>query len=288
MRAPRATALMAEIAKYAVLVILAASYMLPLYWMVTSALKDDPQVYRIPPVWFPNPAHWENFWNAWTAGVLDFNLYLVNTVARYALPCTIGAVLSSAVVAYGFARLRWRMRDLLFSICLMTMMVPGWVTLVPLFITFKKLGWVNTYLPLVVPAWFGNAYFIFMLRQFFLTIPQELSDAARIDGAGELSILFRIILPLSRPALAVVTLFQFMWAWNDFLGPLIYVSRREHWPLTRGIEYLRSQTLQSGIHELAFPYLMAVSTIVTLPIIITFFLAQRTFIEGISLTGLKA
>jgi multiple sugar transport system permease protein len=276
-----------EVAKYLLLVILAISFMLPLYWMATSALKDDPQVYRMPPAWIPNPVHWNNFPNAWMAEGLDFNLFLFNTVVKYAVPSTLGAILSSAIVAYGFARLRWRCRDVLFSICMMTMMVPGWVTLIPLFITFKKMGWINTYRPLVVPAFFGNAYFIFMLRQFFLTIPQEMSDAARIDGANELGILFRIILPLSRPALAVVTLFQFMWAWNDYLGPMIYVGRRSEWTLTRGIEYLRDQTLQVGTQALVYPYLMAVSTIVTIPIVIAFFFAQRTFIEGISLTGLK-
>ncbi len=274
-----------ELVKYLLLVTLAASFMLPFYWMVISALKDDPQVYTVPPIWVPNPAHWNNFLDAW--GKLDFNLFLFNTVVKYAVPSTIGTVLSSAIVAYGFSRIRWPGRDLLFSICLMTMMVPGQVTLIPLFITFKKMGWVNTYLPLVVPAYFGNAYFIFMLRQFFRTIPQELSDAARIDGASEFEILFRIILPLAKPALAVVMLFQFMWAWNDYFGPLIYVNIRSQWTLALGIEYLRDMTVQVGTQILSYPYLMAVSTLITIPILLLFFFAQRTFIEGISLTGLK-
>lgn len=274
-----------EITKYLVLITLAISFALPFYWMAASALKDDPQIYTVPPIWVPEPAHWNNFPDAW--GSLDFNLFLFNTVVKYAVPSTIGAVLSSAFIAYGFSRLRWPGRDILFFICMMTMMVPTQVTLIPLFITFKKLGWVNTYLPLVVPAFFGNAYFIFMLRQFFRTIPQEISDAARIDGASEFGILFRIILPLAKPALAVVALFQFMWAWNDYFGPMIYVSRREQWPLALGIEYLRDQTIQVGTQILSYPYLMAVSTLVTIPILILFFFAQRTFIEGISLTGLK-
>jgi len=275
-----------EIIKHLLLIILAISFTLPFYWMASSALKDDPQVYTVPPIWVPNPAHWNNFPDAWST--LEFNRYLFNTVVKYAVPNTLGTLLSSAIVAYGFARLRWRSRDILFSICMVTMMVPGQVTLVPLFITFKKLGWVNTYLPLVVPAYFGNAFFIFMLRQFFRTIPLELSDAARIDGANEFGILFRIILPLAKPALAVVTLFQFMWTWNDYFGPMIYVSRRDQWTLALGIEYLRDQTVQVGTQILSYPYLMAVSAVVTIPVLLLFFFAQRTFIEGISLTGIKA
>ena len=274
-----------EIIKHLLLIILAISFTLPFYWMASSALKDDPQVYTVPPIWVPNPAHWNNFPDAWST--LEFNRYLFNTVVKYAVPNTLGTLLSSAIVAYGFARLRWRRRDILFSICMVTMMVPGQVTLVPLFITFKKLGWVNTYLPLVVPAYFGNAFFIFMLRQFFRTIPLELSDAARIDGANEFGILFRIILPLAKPALAVVTLFQFMWTWNDYFGPMIYVSRRDQWTLALGIEYLRDQTVQVGTQILSYPYLMAVSAVVTIPVLLLFFFAQRTFIEGISLTGIK-
>ncbi|MCD6289292.1 MAG: carbohydrate ABC transporter permease [Anaerolineae bacterium] len=274
-----------EILKYFILITLAVSFLLPFFWMATSALKDDSQVYTFPPVWIPRPAHWNNFPDAWN--FLPFNLYLFNTVVKYAVPSTIGTVLSSALVAYGFARIRWPGRDILFSICLMTMMVPGQVTLIPLFITFKKMGWVNTYLPLVVPAYFGNAYFIFMLRQFFRTIPLELSDAARIDGASEFAILFHVILPLVRPALAVVALFQFMWTWNDYFGPLIYVNIRPQWTLALGLEHLRNQATQVGTKVLAYPYLMAVSTIITLPIVLLFFFAQRTFIEGITLTGMK-
>jgi len=190
-------------------------------------------------------------------------------------------------VAYGFSRLRWRGRDALFFVCLMTMMIPFQVTMVPLFIVFKHLGWLNSYLPLVIPSFCGSPYFIFMLRQFFMTIPQELSDAARIDGAGEFSILFRILLPLARPALTVVALFQFMWAWNDYLGPLIYINRSALYPLALGINQLRTILVGVGLAPLAYPYLMAVSTVTTAPILIGFFFTQRTFIEGISLTGIK-
>ncbi|GAB4513027.1 MAG: carbohydrate ABC transporter permease [Anaerolineae bacterium] len=274
-----------EILKYLLLIILAVSFTLPFFWMVTSALKDDSQVYTVPPVWIPNPAHWNNFWDAWNT--YDFNLYMINTVFKYAIPVVIGTTTSSAVVAYGFSRLRWPGRDVFFFICMATMMVPFQVTMVPLFITFKHLGWINTYLPLVVPSFFGSAYFIFMLRQFFLTIPEELSDAARIDGASEFRILWQIILPLAKPALTVVALFQFMGAWNDYLGPLIYLNQQRLYTVALGIENLRRTMSQVGRIELAYPYLMAVSTIVTLPIVVAFFFTQRTFIEGISLTGMK-
>ncbi|MFC1975351.1 carbohydrate ABC transporter permease [Chloroflexota bacterium] len=271
--------------KYVLLIALAFSFILPFYWMASSAVKDDSQVFTVPPIWLPSPAHWNNYWDAWTA--YDFNRYALNTVVKHTLPVTIGTVLSSTVVAYGFSRLRWPGRDVLFYLCLMTMMVPYAVVMVPLFITFKNLGWINTYLPLVVPSFFGNPFFIFLLRQFFMTIPQDLTDAARIDGAGELGILFRVILPLTKPALAVVALLQVVATWNDYLGPLIYLQRQDQYTIALGLENLRVTIAQIGATPLAYPYLMAVSTIVTLPILIVFFFAQRTFIEGISVTGLK-
>ena len=274
-----------EIAKYVILIVLSASFVLPLYWMAMSALKNASQVYAIPPIWFPIPPRWNNYWEAWH--VDSFSLYALNTVLRYALPVTLGSVLSNAVVAYGFSRVRWPARDLLFSICLMTMMIPGQVTMVPVFIIFKRLGWVNSYRPLVVPSYFASAYTIFMLRQFFRTIPTELSEAAHIDGASEFTIMWRIILPLVKPALAVVALFAFMGAWNDYMGPLIYINKTDLYPLTMGLARLSKSLSQVGIKGLAYPYLMAVSTIVTLPTVLVFFFAQRTFIEGIALTGLK-
>ncbi|MFO7167643.1 MAG: carbohydrate ABC transporter permease [Chloroflexota bacterium] len=274
-----------EVLKYAVLIVLAATWIFPFYWMFSSALKDDPQVYTIPPVLIPNPAHWNNFADAWAKN--DFNLFAINTIFRYAVPATLLTVISSGLVAYGFSRIKWPGRDVLFYVCLITIMLPWQVTMVPLFITFKNLGWINSYLPLVVPNAFGSAFFIFMMRQFFLTIPEELSDAARIDGASEFGILVRIILPLAVPALAVVALFRFLGAWNDFLGPLIYLNDESMYPLALGINRLRANISATGTNELAYPYLMAVSTIVVTPILVLFFLAQRTFIEGISVTGIK-
>ncbi len=277
--------LLAQILKYVVLIVLAISFLLPFYWMVSSAVKDDSQVYVVPPIWFPRPQFWENFWNAWNSET--FNLWTFNTVVRYAIPATFGTVLSSSLVAYSFARIEWKGRNAVFAIVLATMMVPDWVRLVPLFVIFKTLGWINTFSPLVVPAFFGNAFFIFLLRQFFLALPLELSDAARIDGASELRIFVRIILPLSKAALAVVALFTFMNAWNDYLGPLIYINQEDKWVLTLGVGRLRSAVDEIGNTKLAYPWLMAVSSLITMPVFLAFFFAQRSFIEGISLTGLK-
>lgn len=274
-----------EVLKYTVLLVMAASFVFPLYWMVSSAVKNDSMVYTIPPVWVPDPIYWQNFYNAWTS--YDFNLYAFNSLFRYSLPVTIGTTLSSALVAYGFSRVRWPGRDILFYVCIATMMIPFQVTMVPLFIVFKNLDWINSYKPLVVPAFFGSPYFIFLLRQFFRTIPEELSDAARIDGANELTIFWRVILPLVRSALVVVALLTFIGTWNEYLMPLIYLNQQDLYPLALGIENLRRTIFQVGGAQWAYPYLMAVSTIVVLPILILFYFAQRSLIEGISVTGIK-
>lgn len=271
--------------RYLLLTALGVTFLLPFYWMASSAMKDDSQIYTVPPVWVPSPAYVGNFAAAWT--VQNFNLFAFNTIVKYAIPSTIGTVISSALVAYSFARMRWPGRDIMFAICLATMMIPFQVRLVPLFIIFKDLGWINTYLPLVVPAFFGNAFFIFMLRQFFRTIPMELSEAATIDGANEIQTMLQVILPLTKPALTVVALFAFMDAWNDYLGPLIYINSEPEWTLALAIQRMGRALTEVGATANAYPYLMAASTIVTLPILLLFFFAQRAFIEGISLSGIK-
>ena len=268
---------------YVVLLTLSLLFVLPFIWMISTSLKDDPQVYHAPPIWFPSPRLWSNYPGALSQQ--PFGRFFINTL-WYALPATVGTIISCAIPAYGFARFRWKGRDLLFYICLGTMMIPFQVQMIPLFITFKKLGWINTYLPLVVPAFFGNAYFIFLLRQFFMTIPLELSDAARIDGCGEFGILWRVILPLARPALAVVGLFTFMSAWNDYLGPLIYLNNVKLYPVALGLQQLRANYHAAG-QRLVWPYLMAASTVVIAPILVLYFFTQRTFIEGITVTGIK-
>lgn len=279
----RAADALRQVVLHLLLTVLGASFLLPFLWMISTSLKNDPQVYTVPPIWFPRPMLWSNYPGAMTH--LPWGRFFLNTL-KYAVPSTIGVIASSAIPAYGFSRLRWRGRDFLFFVCLATMMIPFQVQMIPLFITFRKLGWVNTYLPLVVPAFFGSAYSIFLLRQFFLTIPGELSDAARIDGCGEGVILWRIILPLSRPALAVVGLFQFMGAWNDYLGPLIYLNNQREFPVALGLQQMRA-TYHAAGQKLVWPYLMAASTVVILPILVLFFFTQRTFIEGITVTGMK-
>jgi len=274
-----------KFAIYTLLIVLSITWIFPLYWMATSSLKDDPQIYTVPPVLIPNPAYWNNFYDAWTR--FDFNQAAFNSVFLYSVPVTILTLVSSLIVAYGFAKIPFRGREALFWICIATMMLPWQVTMVPLFIIFKNLGWINTYWPFVIPSMFGNAYFIFLLRQFFRSIPEELSDAARIDGAGEFGILWRIIVPLSKPAIAVVLLFRFLGSWNDYLGPLIYINTESMQPLALAIYRMRTLALSMGTTSMAYPHLMAVSTLVALPIILIFIFAQRTFIEGISTTGLK-
>jgi ABC-type glycerol-3-phosphate transport system permease component len=274
-----------SLAKYALLLFLAFTWLFPLYWMFTTALKDDSQIRTVPPVLVPHPMFWSNFAGGWAR--YDFNLAAFNSIFRFALPVVLFTLVSSLIVAYGFAKIRWRGRDFFFALCLATLMLPWQVTMVPLFIIFKNLGWLNSYLPLTVPSLFGNPYFIFMLRQFFLTIPEELSEAARIEGASEWGILWRIILPLAKPAIAVVVLFRFLWTWNDFLGPLIYLKDEAQYPLALMIYRLQQTATGTGNTALAYPHLMAVSTIVALPVIIIFIVAQRSFIEGISMTGLK-
>ena len=274
-----------EFLKYAILIPLSFSFVFPIYWMFSSALKDNPQVFTVPPVLVPNPAFWENFADAWN--FLPFETFAYNTIFRYVLPVTILTVLSSTVIAYGFAKIEWPGRDIFFWFALLTMMLPWAVKMVPVFLALRWLDWLDTYYFWGVTALFGTPYFIFLLRQFFRSIPEDLSEAARIDGANEATILWRIILPLSKPALAVVALFRFMWAWNDYLGPKIFIRSEENFPLALGIDLLSSRANDVGACDRCLPYLMAVSGLVALPIIIAFFFAQRTFIEGINLTGSK-
>jgi len=267
---------------YLVVVALSFLFALPFIWMLSSSLKDDAQTYHVPPIWIPIPMRFQNYPEVLTS--LPFAHYLLNTM-KIAVPTVIGVLVSSALAAYGFSRIRWRGREAFFYICLATMMLPFQVRMIPLFITFKSLGWINTFLPLIVPALFGDAYFIFMLRQFFMTIPAELSDAARVDGCSELGIFLRIILPLAKPALAVVGLFQFMWAWNDYLEPLIYINNQNNFTIALALQLLQGSA--QAVSRLVWPYLMAASTATILPILLLFFFTQRTFVEGISLTGIK-
>jgi multiple sugar transport system permease protein len=265
---------------YVVLVGAAVAFLLPLAWMISTSLKPKTQIFAYPLIWIPDPPQWGNYARALNNPSFQFLLFLKNSLI-YAVSSTIGIVLSCSLVAYSFARLRWWGRDFWFVITLSTMMIPYPVTLIPLFLVFKEIGWVGTFKPLIVPNFLGTAFFIFLLRQFFLTIPADLSDAARIDGAGELGIFWRIILPLSRPALAAVALFTFLYTWNDFLGPLIYLNDGSKYTLAIGLAAFRGQ------YRTQWDLMMAAATVVTAPIVILFFFAQRQFIQGITLTGMK-
>lgn len=260
------------------LILLSAIFAAPFFWLVTSALKTPDQLLAYPIRWIPHPAIWSNFAKGWS--FRPFTLYLKNTLI-IAVFSTVGSVVSSSLVAYGLTRIDWPGRRVLFIIIISTMMLPYQVVMVPLFTLFVKLGWVDTFKPLIVPTFFGGAFYIYLLRGFFMAIPKDLSEAARIDGASEFGIYWRIIMPLARPALATVALFSFIGAWNDFVGPLIYLVNENHYTLAIGL------TMFSGQYGSYWNYLLAVSTLVTLPIVIIFFFAQRTFIQGITMTGLK-
>jgi multiple sugar transport system permease protein len=262
-------------------------YAAPLLWMISTSVKPENQTLRNPPGLLADP--WTstprvasgNYADAWTDPIVNFPLYLRNTLVVAGLSVT-GMVLSSAVIAYGFARLRWRGRGPLFVLVLATMMIPFPVLMAPLFLIFRDLGWNGTLRPLWVPAWFGAGFNIFLLRQFYLTIPADLDEAARIDGCSHWGVFWRIILPLSRPALAVVALFHFIYVWNDFLAPLIFLTHRDQFTLALGLQLYQSQAGNTP-----WNLLMAASVLVVAPVLVLFFLTQRTFVRGIATQGLK-
>ncbi len=268
------------------LVTLSVLFVVPLAWMISTSLKPITETLSNPPRWIPSHVLWSNYpdavkYGSKELGYIPFLVYARNTIIITVLSVG-GAVLSNSIVAYSFARLKWPGRDLFFGITLATMMVPFPVVMVPTFALFKYLGWIGTFKPLWVPAFFASAFSIFLLRQFYRTIPMELSEAAKIDGCSELRIFTDVIVPLSRPALMVVALFTFMGSWNDFLGPMIYLVDQNTFTLSLGLQAYQSQ--HGGT---PFNLLMAASCLVILPVVIVFFLAQKVFIQGIATSGLK-
>jgi ABC-type glycerol-3-phosphate transport system permease component len=252
----------------------------PFFWMISTSLKKQWDVYQFPPVWIPNPPQWQNYVQA--LSVYPFYLYVINTMRIVILTC-LGTALSCSLAAYGFARLRAPGRDVMFVIFLSAMMLPYTVTMIPMFMVFNSLKWVNSFKPLIVPAFFGNIFYIFLLRQFFLTIPRELEDAARIDGCSSFMIYWRILLPLSTPALATVMIFQFMDSWNDFLGPLIYLSDESNRTVALALAFFQgSARIGPQMH-----LMMAVAFVALIPPLLLFFFAQRLFIQGIVFSGVK-
>ncbi|MCL4508625.1 MAG: carbohydrate ABC transporter permease [Chloroflexi bacterium] len=259
---------------------LALLFVLPLLWMISTSVKNDAQVYHVPPVWLPWPVRPQNYLEA--LRVQPFGLFFLNSL-QYSGAAVLGELVSCSLAAYGFSRLRWRGRDVLFALCLATMMLPDQVTMIPLFLIFRALGWINTYRPLIIPTFFGSGYFIFLLRQFFLTIPTEFSEAAHIDGATELRIFLDIVLPLAKPALAVLALFEFFFTWDNYLGPLIYLDSTHLYPVALGLQLMQS----SFVEKLIWPYLMSATMVSIVPLIVLFLLTQRVFVQGIAISGLR-
>jgi ABC-type glycerol-3-phosphate transport system permease component len=250
----------------------------PFWWMVRTALIRPDQLFREPMVWMPHPAQWSNFAEA--LRLLPFARYLANTLI-VTVAATSGTLLSSSLAGYAFARLRLPGKGFLFVATLATMMIPVQVTMVPTFVLMKYLGVVDTLWPLILPQLFGNAFFIFLFRQFFLTIPRDLEDAAKVDGAGALWVYWRVMLPLAKPAVVTCCLFSVVWTWNDFLGPLIYLNSMDKRTLALGLATM------SDVWGVNLTSIMAAATVITIPVLLFFWFAQRFFTRGVVMTGLK-
>jgi multiple sugar transport system permease protein len=271
--------LMGRVLQYTLLTVAAAVMVVPFYWMVISSLKTNAEIFAQPIKWWPNPLRWENYRTAWSYPGFDFVRLLWNSL-YYSGLVTLGTVLSSAVVGYGLALFRFPGRNALFSVTIATLIIPPVVTFIPVYVMFQKMGLLGTYAPLILPAFLGNAFWIFMMRQFFMGLPRELLDAGRMDGADEFRIFWQIMLPLVQPALIVVAVFTLLTTWNDFFGPLIYLSDPDSYPLSLGLYSFRAQ------RSTEWALLMAASVLVTLPVIALFAFGQRYFMTGIKTTGL--
>jgi len=268
---------------YILAVATAIMFMAPFFWTVSSSLKSVTEIFVFPPTMVPVIPQWGNYAEVWRR--VPFATFTLNTVIITSLSLA-GTLLTSSLVAYSFARFRYPGRDIFFLLTLSTLMLPYEVTLIPTYLLFNRIGWLDSFLPLIVPYWFGgNAFSIFLMRQFFLTIPRELDDAARIDGANFIRIFWNILMPLSGPALATLAVIGFINHWNDFLGPLIYLETRSKFTIALGLRYFQNAAALGG--EPMDHLLMAASVTFTLPCIIIFFLAQRYFVQGIALSGVK-
>jgi multiple sugar transport system permease protein len=267
-----------EIGWHLVLTIFGLSMLVPFFFALSTSLKETGKEFVWPPEWIPNPVVWYNYVRAMT--VLPFHLFVKNTLI-ITLTATAGSILTASMAGFAFARLRFPGRNFLFGLCLSSMMLPYAVTMIPQFILFKSIGWINTLLPLIVPSWFGGgAFFIFLSRQFFMAIPYEFDDAARIDGAGDWQIWARVMTPMSRPVMATIAVFSIVNHWNDFMGPLIYLHSIEKRTIAVGLRtYL-------GMEGTDWNYLMAAAVASTIPILILFFSAQRYFVKGVVMSGL--
>ncbi len=264
---------------YSLLGLGSLAFLFPLLWMLSTALKPDAQLFAYPPEWIPKPPQWGNFVAA--IEYFPFWRYFWNSTVVTVL-AVFGQVFSASIVAYGFAKLRWPGREVVFFLVLATLMIPAQVTMIPQFVIFTWMGWVDTLLPLIVPSFFGGGAFnVFLFRQYYRTIPREYNDAARIDGASEWRIFWQIILPQSKPVMATAGIFAFLWTWNDFMGPVIYLHSPKNFTLPIGLRAFQQQT------GTEWDLLMAASLIVMLPVIVLFFVLQRYFVQGMALSGLN-
>jgi multiple sugar transport system permease protein len=252
--------------------------MMPIAFAISTSLKPYGDLFVYPPIWIPSPPKWDNYVEALT--FVPFNVYFLNSAIITGFDI-VGKLLSCSLVAFAFSRLRWWGRDTLFIVMIATLMLPPQVTLIPQFVIWKELGWVDTFVPLIVPNFLGGPFMTFLLRQFFMSIPPELDDAARIDGCSSFGIFWRIILPLSRPALMAVTVFVFNATWNEFLTPLIYLHSKSNLTIALGLRAFQSE------HGPEWHLVMAASLVTMLPILLVFFFGQRYFIQGVVFTGVK-
>lgn len=261
-----------------VLAIMCLLFLMPYYWMIVTSLKGTQELRVAPPTLFPHEIHPEHYAEA--VQFIPFFRYMMNSLTIVVF-CVIGAIFSNSLISYGFSRIDWPGREKLFYIVIATMFIPFPVVLVALFDIFAKLRLINTFYPLTIPAYTGSALYIFMMRQYLMTIPKELSEAGFIDGANELEIFAKLILPLMKPVIAVVAIFTALGAWNDFLGPLIYLQNQQMYTLSIGLQFFRSQ------HEVEYSLLMAASTLVALPVVVIFLCFQKFFVEGITIGAVK-
>src|SRR5579884_823545 len=271
----------ARLAAYTAVTLLALLYAAPFLWMVATSLKDPSELDAVPPIWIPKVLQWQNYPNALLRPTRYFPLFFENT-AIYVGLSVLGQLISCSLVAYGFARIPFKGSRFLFTLVLSTMMLPPQVLLIPQYLLFKQLGWLDSLLPLVVPQWFGSAFFIFLLRQFFMTIPRELDEAALVDGATRVDIFWRILLPLCRPILITVFALSFVNHWNDFFGPLIYLNSQKNMVVATALRLFAMSQQALPIH-----LLMAASVTSVIPVIVLFLFAQRAFVRGITMTGMK-
>ncbi|HHT91547.1 MAG: carbohydrate ABC transporter permease [Bacillota bacterium] len=275
----RKSLLIKKLSIHFVLLVMGAAMVLPFAWMVSTSLKGYHEIFRYPPQWFPDTAQWKNYLEVWK--LAPFGRFYVNSLIA-GISTTAGQVITGVFAAYAFARMEFWGRDKVFMLFLATMMVPTQVTLIPTYIVMSKIGWIDSFEALIIP-FISSAFSVFLLRQFFLTIPKELEDAAIVDGCSKMRFIFRILMALAKPAIASVSLFAFLGSWNSYLWPLIVINSNQMRTLPIGLRYFVSQ--QGGGSE--WHYLMAASLIVMLPVLIVFFLAQKQFIEGIAKSGIK-